>query len=83
MKKIHTLPFLAMLFLPFCGSKKADHYPAHISRAEISLSVELDVLMLACERRLSALEAQHTPEAAKVPQAQNLSRVSASEPVHE
>ena len=83
MKKIYTLPFFALLFLPFCGSRKEDPQTLSISRAEITLAVRLDVLRKACERKLSALEAQVYAPAEKTPHAPNLEAVRASDAVHQ
>lgn len=81
MKKIYTLPFLALLFLAFCANRKPEQKPVSISSAEVSLSVELDALRFACERRLKALEAQvYTPKE-KVPKTQKLEAVKASDPI--
>ena len=83
MKKIYTLPFLALLFLPFCANRKPEQKPVSISSAEVSLSVELDVLRFACERRLKALEAQAYTPKEKAPQTQSIRAVKASDPVNE
>lgn len=82
MKKYYTLPFLAMLFLPFCANRKADA-GLSITKSEISLSVERDCLIAGIERRLGALEALPLPKTAKRHPAQNLDAVSASQPVHQ
>ena len=83
MKKILTIPFLALLFLPFCSNKRVEHKHVAISTAEISLAVQLDVLQFACERRLSALEAQVYAPKKKVPHAPILDAVKASDPIHQ
>ena len=79
MKKIYRAALLAIIFLPFCASDSRHGHVA-ISGKEVSLSVQLDVLKTACERRLQALEADTAPR--KRATAPNLSAVRASDPVH-
>lgn len=79
MKKIYRAALLAIIFLPFCASDSRHGHVA-ISGKEVSLSVQLDVLKTACERRLSVLEADTAPR--KRATAPNLSAVRASDPVH-
>lgn len=71
-----------VLCLPFCGSQKSNQQLMSISSKEISLAVELDILQLACERKLSALEADTTPKAKKRAPMVNIRTMTASEPVH-
>ena len=86
MKKIYRAALLAIIFLPFCASDSRHGHVA-ISGKEVSLSVQLDVLKTACERRLSALEAdtQADTQAAqpKRATAPNLKPVRASDPVRQ
>lgn len=82
MKKIYTLPFLALLFLPFCANRKAEKHIA-ISSREISLAVELDVLKFACERRLYRLENDIPAPRRKVEHTPSLEGIRASDAVHQ
>ena len=82
MKKIYRAALLAIIFLPFCASDSRHGHVA-ISGKEVSLSVQLDVLKTACERRLSALEADTQAAQPKRATAPNLSAVRASDPVRE
>jgi hypothetical protein len=71
-----------VLCMPFCGHRPKESQHIAISSAEISLSVQLDVLQAACERKLAALEGDTTPKADKRAPAQSVEAVSASEAVH-
>jgi len=82
MKRIYTLPFIALLFMPFCGHRKREA-PIAISSAEVSLSVELDVLQFSIQRRLYELEHTTIQSATKTPPTQNMEAVSASEAVRQ
>lgn len=82
MKKIYRAALLAIIFLPFCASDSRHGHVA-ISGKEVSLSVQLDVLKTACERRLSALEADTQAAQPKRATAPNLGAVRASDPVRE
>lgn len=82
MKKIYRAALLAIIFLPFCASDSRHGHVA-ISGKEVSLSVQLDVLKTACERRLSALEADTQATPKKRATAPNLGAVRASDPVRE
>lgn len=83
MKKFYRAALLAIIFLPFCASDSRHGHVA-ISGKEVSLSVQLDVLKTACERRLSALEAEDTQATPKKrATAPNLGAVRASDPVRE
>lgn len=82
MKKFYRAALLAIIFLPFCASDSRHGHVA-ISGKEVSLSVQLDVLKTACERRLSALEADTQAAQPKRATAPNLGAVRASDPVRE
>ena len=81
-KKIYTLPFFALLFLPFCGHRQIER-PMKITKAEINLYVQSESLRVAVERRLSALEAQVYVPRKKVQPTLKLEAVRASDPVHQ
>lgn len=82
MKRFYPV-FLAILFFPFCSSRKTSSEQIYISGGEIALSVQLDVLKFACERRLYALETDTQPAQNKPRQAQKIEAMSASEPVYQ
>ena len=82
MKRIYTLPFIALLFMPFCGHRNQEK-PVAISSAEVSLSVQLDVLQFSIQRRLYELERTTMQSTTKTPPAQNVEAVTASEAVNQ
>lgn len=82
MKRFYPI-FLAILFFPFCSSRKTASEQIYISGGEIALSVQLDVLKFACERRLYALEVDTQIAQKKPRQAQKIEAMSASEPVYQ
>lgn len=77
MRRIYTIPFLLLFFIPFCGNRQAEK-SLTTGKVAVNSAVQLDVLKAACERRLTALEAvtmKPDKKAAPVP-------VSAIEAVH-